>query len=82
MIHDLACDNAVGAVVATDCLRPRTVASKVTPANCPACDRQGSARPIRPAGQAVHESATPQSQRLEHNAQFMNLVDSATRRAS
>ncbi len=35
MIHDLACDNAVGAVVATDCLRCRAVASKVTPATCP-----------------------------------------------
>ncbi|MFE2212469.1 hypothetical protein ACFW93_10925 [Streptomyces canus] len=37
MIHDLACDNAVVAVVATDCLRRRSVASKVTPANCPVC---------------------------------------------
>ncbi|WP_435805680.1 hypothetical protein [Streptomyces canus] len=37
MIHDLARDNAVVGVVATDHLRRHAVASKVTPANCPAC---------------------------------------------
>jgi hypothetical protein len=71
VIHRLAIDNAVGAVVAADCRRGRAVASKVTSANSPAHD-----------GRVPGRVESAESQRTEHNAQFMNLVDSASRRAS
>ncbi|MDF3143948.1 MULTISPECIES: DUF6192 family protein [unclassified Streptomyces] len=69
MIHDRVADAAVVAVVTTDYLCRPAVASKATagdtvrhPVDEAPADQFGQ------QAQAVHESATPQSQRMEHSA--------------
>lgn len=68
-IHDRVADAAVVAVVTTDHLRRQAVASKAT-ADDTARHAVDEASLDRFSQQApfVHESATPQSQRMEHSA--------------
>jgi hypothetical protein len=73
-IHDLAADDAVAAVVTTDFLRRPAVAAKAMAddtarhmANEAQFDR------FRQQVQSTHEQA-PQLRRMEHNAQFMDLI--------
>ncbi len=74
-IHDLAADDAVAAVVTTDFLRRPAVASKAM-ADDTARHAVNEAQfdRFRQQAQFVHEEAAPQLQRLEHSAQFMDLV--------
>ncbi|MEU2867490.1 DUF6192 family protein [Streptomyces mirabilis] len=74
-IHDLATDDAVAAVVTTDFLRRPAVASTAM-ADDTARHAVNEAQfdRFRQQAQFVHEEAAPQLQRMEHSAQFMDLV--------
>lgn len=74
-IHDLASDDAVAAVVTTNFLRRPAVASKAM-ADDTARHAVNEAQfdHFRQQAQFVHEEAAPQLQRMEHSAQFMDLV--------
>ncbi|WP_232789702.1 DUF6192 family protein [Streptomyces jeddahensis] len=74
-IHDLATDDAVAAVVTTDFLRRPAIASKAM-ADDTARHAVNEAQfdRFRQQAQFVHEEAAPQLQRMEHSAQFMDLV--------
>lgn len=74
-IHDLAADDAVAAVVTTDFLRRPAVANKAM-ADDTARHAVNEAQfdRFRQQAQFVHEEAAPQLQRMEHSAQFMDLV--------
>lgn len=74
-IHDLATDDAVAAVVTTDFLRRPAVANKAM-ADDTARHAVNEAQfdRFRQQAQFVHEEAAPQLQRMEHSAQFMDLV--------
>jgi hypothetical protein len=74
-IHDLAADDAVAAVVTTDFLRRPAIASKAM-ADDTARHAVNEAQfdRFRQQAQFVHQEAAPQLQRMEHSAQFMDLV--------
>ncbi|MDF3142298.1 MULTISPECIES: DUF6192 family protein [unclassified Streptomyces] len=74
-IHDLAADDTVASVVTTDFLRRPAVASKAM-ADDTARHAVNEAQfdRFRQQAQFVHEEAAPQLQRMEHSAQFMDLV--------
>ncbi|MGP4009881.1 DUF6192 family protein [Streptomyces sp. 4N124] len=74
-IHDLASDDAVAAVVTTDFLRRPAIASKAM-ADDTARHAVNEAQfdRFRQQAQFVHQEAAPQLQRMEHSAQFMDLV--------
>lgn len=74
-IHDLATDDAVAAVVTTDFLRRPAVADKAM-ADDTARHAVNEAQfdRFRQQAQFVHQEAAPQLQRMEHSAQFMDLV--------
>lgn len=74
-IHDLAADDAVAAVVTTGFLRRPAVANKAM-ADDTARHAVNEAQfdRFRQQAQFVHEEAAPQLQRMEHSAQFMDLV--------
>ncbi|MFI9825557.1 DUF6192 family protein [Streptomyces sp. NPDC052013] len=78
-IHDLATDDGVAAKVATDFLRRPAVASKAM-ADDTARHAVNEAQfdRFRQQVQFVHEEAAPQLARMEHNAQFMDLVAACT----
>lgn len=74
-IHDLATDDAVAAVVTTDFLRRPAVADKAM-ADDTARHAVNEAQfdRFRQQAQFAHQEAAPQLQRMEHSAQFMDLV--------
>ncbi|MGW3635926.1 DUF6192 family protein [Streptomyces sp. NPDC005122] len=78
-IHDLATDDAVAAKVAADFLRRPAVASKAM-ADDTARHAVNEAQfdRFRQEVQSVREEAAPQLRRMEHNAQFMDLVAACT----
>ncbi|NGO68076.1 DUF6192 family protein [Streptomyces boncukensis] len=74
-IHDLATDDAVAAVVITDFLRRPDVATKAM-ADDTARHAVNEAQfdRFRQEVQFTHQEAAPQLQRMEHGAEFMDLV--------
>ncbi len=74
-IHDLATDDAVASVVTTDFLRRPAVASKAM-ADDTARHAVNEAQfdRFRQQAQFAREEAVSQLQRMEHSAQFMDLV--------
>ncbi|MET9735757.1 DUF6192 family protein [Streptomyces sp. NPDC006458] len=74
-LHDLATDDAVAAVVTTDFLRRPAIASKAM-ADDTARHAVNEAQfdRFRQQAQFAHQEAAPQLRRMEHSAQFMDLV--------